>query len=175
MTHNLTADFVRSILDYDQMNGQFTWRRRDDVPQTWNTKFAGKGAGGASGHGYRTLRIKNVSYYLHRLAFLHMTGRWPIGIDHINGDKSDNRWANLREAAQFQNQANSTRPSRNKTGRIGVSWDKKNNRWRADIRVRGKSMNLGRYGTFEEAVAAREAAESHHQGEFAYAQRAALQ
>lgn len=171
MTDLLTVDYVRSILDYNPSTGVFTWQWRADVPRGWNTKFAGKEAGGSSGHGYRTLRIKNRSYYFHRLAHLYVTGRWPEEVDHANGDKSDNRWDNLREAEHAQNSANADRPSKNTSGRQGVSWDKVNGRWRADIKIRGRSINLGRFKEFERAVAAREAAEREHQGEFAHARR----
>jgi hypothetical protein len=72
---------------------------------------AGDVAGGANnGDRYRRIRVDNQLYQAHRLAWLYMTGEWPSnGIDHINGHRADNRWANLREATQSQNMANGRR------------------------------------------------------------------
>jgi hypothetical protein len=81
-----------------------------------------------------------------------MTGSWPKEqIDHINGDPLDNRWSNLREATQSQNNWN-TRLSRNNTsGYKGVSWHKGERKWDATIMAYGKSHFLGRFKTKEEA------------------------
>ncbi len=104
----------------------------------------------------------------HRLAWLYMTGAWPTGqIDHINGDPRDNRWLNLRQVNQSQNNANSKLSSRNTTGHKGVTFHKKAKKWMAQISYRGKPMYLGLYDTMEEAAEARRAKATHLFGEFA--------
>jgi hypothetical protein len=87
--------------------------------------------------------------------------------DHRNGDGLDNRRTNLRPASKGQNGANRGPNSNNKAGFKGVSWDKVNRRWRAQIQVDGKIRNLGRYGTPEGAALAYDAAAREYFGEFA--------
>lgn len=88
----------------------------------------------------------------HRLAWFFMTGEWPIlDIDHINGDRSDNRWSNLRLANDSQNGANKRRYKNNKSGFKGVIWDARHKRFKAQLKKDGKVLNLGRYHTAEEA------------------------
>jgi len=95
-----------------------------------------------------------------------MTGRWPSLIDHINGDRSDNRWENLREATPLQNQFNRKANSASTTGLKGVCFHKKNNTYQARIVIDGKIKSLGYFKSKEMAAAAyqREAKVLH--GEF---------
>ena len=88
-------------------------------------------------------------------------GRWSVSIDHINGDKLDNRRENLRRADRREQMANpQNRLRRNNTsGRVGVSFIKKTGLWYASIMVDGKTKSLGYFASFEEACAARGAAE----------------
>src|SRR5690606_167269 len=104
----------------------------------------------------------------HRLAFLYMTGEMPEKVvDHINGDRSDNRWENLRCANQSQNMANVGIRSANTSGTPGVVWDKERQKWRAQLRVNGKKKNLGRFDSIEDAKATVNAAARQQWGEFA--------
>jgi hypothetical protein len=75
--------------------------------------------------------LAHKNTYAHRIAFFLMTGRWPKYVDHINGDKTDNRWCNLREATMAQNKANESLRSSNKSGLKGVSWHKAAGKWEA--------------------------------------------
>ena len=105
---------------------------------------------------------------LHRLAWLYMTGKWPVAqIDHINMVKNDNRWSNLREATKAQNKANS--PGRSTCGFKGVYVVKKRGtiKYRAQLRSAGKLHDLGYYRTPEEANAAYAVAAERMHGEFA--------
>lgn len=114
-------------------------------------------------------RIGNTSpYAAHRLAWLIVTGRWPEHtIDHINGDPSDNRFCNLREATAAENLRHRGIMKSNKSGVKGVHWFKQYNKWRAIIVARGKQIFLGHFDNIEDAKAAyRQAAVELH-GEFA--------
>lgn len=134
---DLTQDMLRSVLLYEPETGHLTWRIRP------NRKMkAGDRAGFVTSRGYLEVRVFRVPYLAHRLAFLYMTGRWPNNlIDHANGDPSDNRWVNLREATLAQNRFNSKININSKTGLKGVS--KIGNKWRAHIGIEGKVKSLG--------------------------------
>ena len=86
--NDLAAEFVRQILHYNPHSGIFTWNYRSDVQQNWNAKFPGKIAGNYhSKSGYHRISINNARYRSNRLAWLYMTGAWPINeIDHIDLD-----------------------------------------------------------------------------------------
>ena len=160
-------EIIRELLDYDPWTGELTWRsRRRDWFDTekdfkiWNIKHAGKPAG-SIGQGYRKVSIFHKRYQAHRLIWLWMTGEWPgQHMDHINHDRSDNRWKNLREATQGQNTRNMSPSLANTSGVTGVHWDKNSHQWVARIMVNGKLFWIGRFGTKDEAQAARLEAET---------------
>lgn len=164
----MDADEVRRVLDYDPETGVLRWKHRPDRERAWNTKHAGKVAGSVLPIGYRYVMVLGKLHIAHRLIFLWMTGEWPVGqVDHINRVRSDNRWANLRAATQMQNSANQGLRRTNKSGVAGVSWDDARGKWFVKIRVGYKQIALGRFDKFEDAVAARRAAEALHHGDFA--------
>lgn len=104
--------------------------------------------------GYVRACVDGVLYYAHRLAWLHHHGEWPAEqLDHINGDRQDNRIANLRLASQLENHQNRKLQRNNVSGHPGVYFEK--GRWRARIKVQQKYRHLGTFDTFEEARAAR--------------------
>lgn len=107
--------------------------------------------------GYVRLGIGNKVYHGHRLAFLYMTGEIPKEIDHINRNRSDNRWCNLRPVTSTENSMNHPRRVDNTTGITGVSFVQ--NRYWTRIQVNRKSITLGRFKTLEEAATARKEAE----------------
>jgi len=128
-------------------------------------------AGSMMSHGYRRICIDNRVYLAHRLAWLYMTGEWPKHqIDHINGNKNDNRHVNLREATNSENMRNTGKRSDNSSGFKGVYWNSEKMRWSAQISYNGRHKSLGTFDTAEEAhVAYRSASEKLH-GQFARAE-----
>jgi hypothetical protein len=98
-------------------------------------------------------------YLVHRLAFLYMTGRMPNEVDHINGDRLDNRWVNLRDVDSYRNKRNMGLCKLNKSGTPGVWYYERYGKWEVRIAHEGKSVYLGRYFDFDEAVAVRRKAE----------------
>jgi hypothetical protein len=171
----ITQEELKRVLHYDPDTGVFTWLiRPDDGTQgtkAFNTKFAGKRAGTlCKTHGYRHISTSTVDGLIHRehrLAFLYMTGAWPSpDPDHKNGDKSDNSWNNLREATLSQNQMNTKVRVDNASGRKGVSFCNRTNKWVAQL-IAGKTHYwLGRHSTIQDAIAARLAAEIKYHGEY---------
>lgn len=118
--------------------------------------------------GYLMVNVKGKQYRAHRLAWLYIKGNWPKNaIDHINGNKLDNRIYNLREATYSQNHMNKKPDKKNKSGFKGVCYVKQREKWNANIYFNGKKKNLGYYNNIEDAVKAyNEAAKKYH-GEFA--------
>lgn len=163
---DLTAAALRALIHYEPATGVFTWLRRPErtkYDRAWNTRFAGHKTGTHSGNGaYLVIKIFDRLYYAHRLAFLYMTGRWPIEADHRDGNGLNNAWANLREATRTQNQTN-TRP-RSTHGK-GVSCCQ--GRYVAQITIARKTRYLGSFGTAEEAHAAYVKAAHEAFGDFA--------
>ncbi len=149
---DLSPDFVRSILNYNPETGILTWNQRDDVESAWNAKYANKEAGGPHNAGYIRVRINGISYLAHRLIWLIVEGCWPsANLDHINGNRTDNRILNLREASCSQNNAN--RAHRNLTGYKGVTkWEYDGYvYYNARITKNRKCQSLGYFKTPEEA------------------------
>lgn len=155
----LTHERLKELLNYDPETGTFT-----------RLKHVGPRLGGKVGairNKYFEMSIDGKIYKAHRLAFYLMTGRWPVnGIDHINGNSLDNRWSNLRECNQSQNQANrSLYFSKNRTGYKGVT--EKLGKYGFQIGVAGKRISRYGYKTAEEASKAYEAESVRHFGPFA--------
>ena len=154
-TNELTAEYLRSILHYDQETGIFTWKVR-----TARRVKVGDVAGRQHGGGYLRIKVQSRDYLAHRLAWLYMNGEWPTDqIDHINRVKTDNRISNLREVTNKQNHQNAGKSSNNTSGHPGVCWHKRDFKWIAKIMHNQKSINLGYFTNIEDAVSARKAAE----------------
>lgn len=157
-----TAERVRELLDYNWETGEFRWR----MFRGGTTKI-GSLAGWTTQHGYRAVSIDCRKYYAHRLAIVWTHGFWvPDCVDHINGDRGDNRIANLRPANVSQNMANARKRKDNKSGYKGVSWNRRDKRWCSFIRRNGKTVGLGSFKTAEEAYAAYCAAAAENYGRF---------
>lgn len=148
--YDLTAERLKELLHYDPETGVFTWR-----VYRGGTAKQGTIAGGLIPAGYRIIRL-GVNQYAHRLVWLYVYGRLPTqDIDHIDGNRDNNAFANLREATRSENLQNQRRAkSKIGPGVLGVSWAKHRNKWLAQITYDGKQHNLGLYNTIEQASAA---------------------
>lgn len=170
MKFELTAEIARELLRYEPETGKLFWRKRgahhfacnrDWFWKIWNTRWADTEAF-ATDHdkGYNVGILNKVHYRSHRVIWLMVTGDWPVAdIDHINGDRKDNRWDNLRSVSRTENCCNSSIRSDNVSGVVGVSWSKSGKKWDAYISKDKKLHKLGLYSTKEEAVAVRKRAE----------------
>lgn len=133
--------------------GIFT-RLRSQGPQKGGTR-----AGSMMRCGYEIIAIDRLKYVAHRLAWFYVHGKWPPHeIDHINGDRADNRIVNLRQATTSQNLQNQRKAQvTSKTGLLGVSYNgspHRERRWFARICVNQKTKVIGYFHTPEEAHAA---------------------
>jgi hypothetical protein len=150
MAEMITAERARELLTYDVTTGCVAWKvARGKVRP-------GRRAGNNRRDGYHVLRVDGRNVLAHRIAWLIVHGVWPSGdLDHINGDPSDNRLANLRDVSHSVNLQNRRVPQASATsGRLGVTWDKRNKRWQAAIRVGGKTRHIGRFDDIDVAAEA---------------------
>lgn len=138
----LTQQMLRDVFVYSPDSGEFFWRETRG-----SRAIAGGRAGGVTANGYWCIRVLGGLYQAHRLAWLYVHGQWPSeDIDHINGDRLDNRAANLRDVPNALNRQNTKRARRDsRTGLQGVTPYKKSGRFQARIKVAGKSVFLGVY------------------------------
>jgi hypothetical protein len=147
--NTLTQERLKELLHYDPETGVFTWL------QTRGQQTRGCKAGSPDKDGYIKIGINRRSYRAHRLAWFYVNGSWPTElIDHINGEKADNRIANLRKADFSENCQNLKGASkRSTTGLLGVRAQKKKGgiSYQAAIRVRGEFIYLGTHPTPEAA------------------------
>lgn len=158
---DLSAEYVRTLFDYDPSTGLLRHRKRHGV-------VAGATAGTIDKAGYVRVKINQRVFLAHRIIWLLVTGAWPEGeIDHANGTRSENRWANLRQATKSQNRANTTGPIRGTLkGAYRYEGDRK---WRSQIRANGRNRHLGYFESEVEAHSAYVAAAREAFGEFANA------
>lgn len=153
----LTLELLKQRLAYNPKTGVWQWLRS-------NNACAKKPAGHMRPDGYRQLIIDGVCYFSGRLAWFYMTSEWPQEqIDHINRNRADDRWSNLREATWSNNMANRKLHTNNTSGYRGVSWDNTQQKW--DVRV--NRLHIGWYDDLEEAVAVRDRLAQGMQGSFA--------
>lgn len=154
---------LRQLLQYDPDSGQFIRLTSHHSNRAWR---AGTSAGYLHPNGYVLISIDNTNYVAHRLARFYVTGEWPAGqVDHVDGNRANNRWANLRDVPASVNSQNRRRAARhNKTGFLGVC-KHKDGRFQAGIEVNGQSKHLGLFDTAEEAHTAYVAAKRQlHEG-----------
>lgn len=168
---------LKSLVSYDPESGRLFWKKRDAekfavrksslsrVSKTWNRLNAGREIKSHDTYGYVSVHImlggKRYRISGHRAAWAIHYGAWPEGvIDHINGFATDNRICNLRECSISENNRNQKLSARNTSGKIGVTYYKRTEKWRAWIKVNGKTISLGYHFSLDDAIAARVLAEN---------------
>lgn len=147
---NLTAQRLRELLHYDPETGWFHW-----LKDTGNGHTMQGDPAGWLDNGYINIEIDGERHKAHRLAWLYVYGGWPDGfLDHINFTRCDNRIENLRTVTPAENIQNREIGRDNKSGIKGVHWDRRVNKWRAQIRHQGKQYHLGLFSALADAAAA---------------------
>jgi len=158
----LTADRLRELLDYNPVTGVFLWK----IDRA-STARVGSTAGYRRRDGYTGMKIEQRELLAHRVAWLHVHGRWPVDqLDHVNGIKSDNRLTNLREASRAENKCNTKRPATNTSGFKGVTWHIHTKRWVARLTINRRRVHLGYFSTADEAHTAYCTAAAQRYGRF---------
>ncbi|WP_226780338.1 HNH endonuclease signature motif containing protein [Oceaniglobus trochenteri] len=156
---NFTREEAGKLLSYNPDTGILRWRIETNAH---GRKIHPGDIAGTDKDGYNQIKIFGRVYRAHHLAWLFMTGEWPaagMDMDHINRDRGDNRWANLRMATRSQNNINGSPSKANKSGCKGVSMTKATGKWHARIEKDGKVHLLGNFTDLGDAIAARKAAE----------------
>ena len=152
-----------SKFTYEESTGRFFWKSTPDI----SPKVRGKEVG-TTNTGYRKVHVFGKVLRIHRLVWFVHHGVWPVGeIDHINGIRNDNRISNLREASREENGRNRPLSKNNSSGINGVVFNKRLNKWQAQIFRSGKNYHLGTYISIDDAIAARAKATQQYHGEFA--------
>ena len=154
---------IVDYLDYNPETGILTWK----VSPRPSVKV-GQEAGSHRNKRYLGVRFKQKDYGYHRIAYFIYHGVDPLEneIDHIDGNSLNNKIDNLRLATRSQNVINRQFQKNNKSGVVGVHWEKKYQKWQARISYKNKKIHLGYFDDIEEAKAARIAAEKKYFGEY---------
>lgn len=172
----LPVEKIIKLVSYDETSGFLTWLPReasdfsdgkykaDRKALSWNAQYAGRKVGNIDlSTGYKRTNILGVTYKCHQLAWIVFYKQIPSGdIDHINGDRSDNRIRNLRLASKSMNARNT---QRHRDGLAGVVWDKPVQKWRAQIWSKGKNVCLGFSSCIAQAHIIRHFGEMRHWGD----------
>lgn len=149
----ITQEYLRLNFVYDANTGIMSYK---------NGQILGKNY-----DGYLNCSLNGIYYGVHRLIWLYVHGYMPQNyIDHINGNRSDNRLCNLREATNKQNQHNAKLRKDNTSGIKGVSWNKKDKKWNVQLKVDKKIIHIGRFNELEQAKTAISEARRKYHGEF---------
>lgn len=164
----MEVEDLRQLLSYNPETGELVWLTRDESwfkkaadAKGWNKKYAGTKAFQTLHYGYLHGHIFKKHYFAHRVAWAIHYGSWPTGqIDHVNGLRSDNRIANLRDVSHSDNQKNAKLRHDNKAGMPGIDWKKHVSSWRVRVSREGKRHLVGYFKNLDEAVAARKMAQS---------------
>lgn len=146
---------VEPKLHYNPDTGEFRWVHSGRIAGTVNTQ------------GYRYIQLNKKLYRAHRLAFEFMNKAIPEQVDHINGNRDDNRWSNLRPASAAENQRNTKLRKDNKSGVKGVFWRKDRNTYQVRMRINNIYKSFGCYKDLELAELVATEARNKYHGEFA--------
>lgn len=158
--------YLNECFEYHPESGEFKWKvrprshfKRDGDHAGFNTAYAGKQAGSIGGNGYVGVGLLGKRMQVHRLIWLIVYGEEPKCIDHINGNRTDQRISNLRNVSVEENNRNRASVKGKKNGCTGVYWCHTHQRYRARIKVNGKNIHIGYFNTINEAREERKKAE----------------
>lgn len=157
------VSYLKSVLDYDEETGDFTWKPRVESDfstkchfVSWSNRFAGKKAGTIvtkKRKSYLKINLGGKNYYAHRIAYAILNDCWPENeIDHINGNSLDNSKTNLRQVTRKENCRNVSLIPNSTSGYCGVNWHEPSGKWRARVKIDGKENYIGLFDDPQEAA-----------------------
>jgi hypothetical protein len=141
----ITQDKLKEYLDYKE--GKLFWKK-----QPSSVISVGSEAGHINLHGYVQIKIFNKRFYAHRIIFFMFNGYFPQEVDHIDGNKSNNKIENLRASTKSQNNMNSKKRKDNTSGIKGITWDKHRKKWKTYLQSNKIRYYLGSYVDIEMAT-----------------------
>lgn len=158
--------------DIERLRELFSYAPETGIILNRTNRRGGAVAGGKAGclrrDGYKEIRFDGKLWLAHRIAWALHFGEFPTErLDHRNGNRSDNRIANLRLATNAENSRNKGKYSNNASGHKGVSWSKQSGKWMAHIMTNGSRKHIGYFTDLNEAAAAYQASALELHGEFA--------
>ena len=160
----VTIEMLREMIDYNPETGDMVWKEREGRAR--GRAVAGQPVG-TPHPPYRQVTIYRNKLYVHRVAFALAHGRWPEPYcDHINGDPSDNRACNLREATHLESARNVRGHRISRSGVKGVHWHLTNRRWCVRIFNKNRQRYFGSFNTIDEAAAVARSVRKKLHGEF---------
>jgi len=136
-----SQEYLKECFHYDLLTGDLVWKTRPahhfsraSVCNRWNAKYANKLAGSKHSKGYRQISLRGGNWFAHRIIWKLMLSI-DLGdcIDHINHNRIDNGWINLRSVSCAENNKNVSMSSNNISGVTGVSWCRKNRNWQTHV------------------------------------------
>ena len=152
----LTQEKLKSVLEYDPLFGDWRWRKTVGPRAT-----EGMRAGTIIPDGNLIITINNQRYKASHLAWLYMRGSWPkYVIGHRDGNRLNNQWTNLLETTELVKPHTPRNYTNNTSRQKGVTWNKNLKKWVSKIFHNGKTVYLGSYDHYINAVNARKAAEN---------------
>ena len=160
--NTLNPDALKEVFAYDPETGILSWRK------PWGKRPLGARAGTQRPDGYWVVNYKSEMFFVHRVAYAIHHGDITLGhIDHINGDRQDNRLENLREVTRSENQFNKAMCSNNTSGFRGVNWHKNSKSWVVRVCTKGKTKILGYFKDLELAGLVADEARNLYHGKYA--------
>lgn len=156
--NEIDISLLQSVLRCDPNSGLLFWREARGLRRAGKQAFTA-----INGRGYLHGKLFGRMFRAHRVVWALAYGEWPNGeIDHINGIKTDNRIFNLRSVSKVDNMRNRVLSRNNSSGAVGVHWHSRDQRWVARIGLGNAGVHLGNFINFDDALAARQAAEARH-------------
>lgn len=151
---DLTPQLIKQVLNYDASTGHLIWTSGLHSKRM----LPGSRAGSlVKKSGYRQISFLGNTYPEHRFIWFMQTGEWPEQVDHIDQDRSNNKWSNLRAVTKAENARNRSRNPHSKVGEVGIWYNMSTFKYVAEITFDGKKVFQKSYDNIEDAVRERKA------------------